>query len=165
MGFQSIAGLTPVAIDTALMTDSVVTHEAIGQEIHLPIAPAAGSVRVDLLEQNDVGAVVLEDADDAIRSVAPVDATDTLVDVVGDDPDAHSPLAQSLHRRSRRKGTRRASASALRQVGVVTRHAGLGQGAVALGHRARVVHACVHLEPQRALSKLVLQLEEARWQR
>ena len=31
LGFQSIAGLTPVAIDTALLTDSVVTHEALGR--------------------------------------------------------------------------------------------------------------------------------------
>lgn len=55
---------------------------------------------IDFLQQHDIGGVVLDDGHDSLGPIAPIDAADALVDVVGEDTKPHIPMIGMRRRES-----------------------------------------------------------------
>ena len=69
--------------------------ERISQQINLPITMRARHAVIDFLQQHNIRLTVLDGRDHPLRSIEPINSTDSLMDVVGYQPQFHGSLASN----------------------------------------------------------------------
>jgi hypothetical protein len=63
--------------------------QGVANQIDLAVMPRPGDTIVHLLQQHDIGTMMLQCLDDPLGTVASINATDPLVDIVGDQVKSH----------------------------------------------------------------------------
>ena len=84
----AIVALAPEFVSAAVI--AVSETERVSDHVDLPVKLRSTSPLVDLLQQRDVGPVVPHHLDHAFGSIPTIDAADALVNVPGQDSEAHS---------------------------------------------------------------------------